>query len=435
MNKKKEKKRKLKNEEDKNKRTKAELQYKTKSNDELTLLTFDEKDENLKNQFPSIPLDMSGEQDVLDTFLYPLKKEDFLKDIYTKKCFATSNAPLKRFKNFMKNYMFSLDLDELLEETPTEGGIHIWMKNKEKVISSFQLEDLEKVKILQNCGASLYFRAPENLEEFFVKDISYGLGQNFAGYFIGQTESTQDEKRGEIETFISKKGHLTGWHIDFMENFTFQLSGIKKWTLKKSNVTEVQRGFTPHYKDQSNVEQQLKVFHHINPEFNSNPEEIKDEEVIILKPGDCLYFPSGHWHKVECLEDSISINVSLFSQKWSDMVCSAIHCLLNKDLKWRKGILINNETESKEYLSKLLEDLKEKIKLLKTNDIMPNSIFFPRDEHSEKKEDFKFDLNTNFRMNPISVLIKTNGKYVIHNNFGNEDVSSLIRIELNNSKG
>jgi ribosomal protein L16 Arg81 hydroxylase len=98
-----------------------------------------------------------------------------------------------------------------------------------------------------------------------------------------------------------------------MENFTFQLSGVKKWHLKRSGVTEAIRGLTPHYKDQSNAEQQFKSYHHINPDFVSDPNEIKDEEVITLYPGDCLYFPSGHWHKVECLEDSVSINVqSLF---------------------------------------------------------------------------------------------------------------------------
>ena len=31
--------------------------------------------------------------------------------------------------------------------------------------------------------------------------------------------------RGEIEVFASHKGHVTDWHFDFMENFTFQLQG------------------------------------------------------------------------------------------------------------------------------------------------------------------------------------------------------------------
>ncbi len=38
--------------------------------------------------------------------------------------------------------------------------------------------------------------------------------------------------RGEIECFASCKGHVTDWHADYQENFTFQLKGKKKWTLK-----------------------------------------------------------------------------------------------------------------------------------------------------------------------------------------------------------
>jgi hypothetical protein len=186
--------------ESKEKKTKEEpLQYETKSNEEITLLTFKDS-----NNFPSIPIDNTNEE-VLDMFLFPLKKEEFMEKIYAKKCFATSNASVKRFKNFIKKFLFSLNLDELLEESPTDG-IHIWLKNKENIVNSFQLDDLEKVKILNESGASLYFRAPEELEDFFVRDISYSLGQNFSGFYVGQSENASDEKRGEIETFISKKG-------------------------------------------------------------------------------------------------------------------------------------------------------------------------------------------------------------------------------------
>ncbi len=31
--------------------------------------------------------------------------------------------------------------------------------------------------------------------------------------------------RSEVEVFASRKGHVTDWHFDFMENFTFQLRG------------------------------------------------------------------------------------------------------------------------------------------------------------------------------------------------------------------
>ena len=51
--------------------------------------------------------------------------------------------------------------------------------------------------------------------------------------------------RSEGETFASRAGHVTGWHFDFMENFTLQLSGTKTWRLKRSAVDVPLRGCTP----------------------------------------------------------------------------------------------------------------------------------------------------------------------------------------------
>jgi hypothetical protein len=120
--------------------------------------------------------------------------------------------------------------------------------------------------------------------------------------------------------------------------------------------------------------------------------------------------------------------VSLFSQKWSDLVCSAVRCLLNKDLKWRSGIIIKDQKEAVNHLSNLLEDLKLKINSLKSSDILPNSIFLPKGDESDFN--LQIDLNSTFRMNPISILIFHDGKFIIHSNFGNEEISSNLRVEL-----
>ena len=61
--------------------------------------------------------------------------------------------------------------------------------------------------------------------------------------------------RGEVELFISAAAppatskehgkHTTGWHTDFQENFTIQLSGIKRWTLRRGRVRHPLRATTP----------------------------------------------------------------------------------------------------------------------------------------------------------------------------------------------
>ena len=51
--------------------------------------------------------------------------------------------------------------------------------------------------------------------------------------------------RSEVETFVSRAGNVTHFHFDFMENFTLQLSGRKRWRLKRSAIGVPLRGCTP----------------------------------------------------------------------------------------------------------------------------------------------------------------------------------------------
>ena len=79
------------------------------------------------------------------------------------------------------------------------------------------------------------------------------LGLMFAGVF------PDGDNRGEIETFVSRSGHVTDWHFDFMENFTYQLSGRKRWKIAPGPPAPL-RGCTPHYKEEVGVvEMQAKI--------------------------------------------------------------------------------------------------------------------------------------------------------------------------------
>ena len=49
-------------------------------------------------------------------------------------------------------------------------------------------------------------------------------------------------------------------------------------------------------------------------------EEEEEEEEVILRPGDVLYHPAGVFHHVECLEDSLAINVSLYASSYADLI-------------------------------------------------------------------------------------------------------------------
>lgn len=165
-------------------------------------------------------------------------------------------------------------------------------------------------------------RAPEQISARLVTHMAAALGLDYAVLASSQP-------RGEVETFVSKKGHVTDWHFDFMENFTFQLKGTKVWKFKRSTIAHPIRGSTSHYRNVDTTEQQNKIHQLQDPQFDveeSFPQRADDPEVITveLRAGDVLYHPAGIWHRVECNDDSISINVSLMPMSWADVLVSAL---------------------------------------------------------------------------------------------------------------
>lgn len=57
------------------------------------------------------------------------------------------------------------------------------------------------------------------MADTFVGSMSNCIGLNFGGYY------SNGDLKGEIEVFVTRKGHITDWHFEFMENFTIQLKG------------------------------------------------------------------------------------------------------------------------------------------------------------------------------------------------------------------
>ncbi|KAF4684444.1 hypothetical protein FOZ60_007872 [Perkinsus olseni] len=173
----------------------------------------------------------------------------------------------------------------------------------------------------------MYFPAPQPLTDLMCTSIAEGLGVPKAcGEYADHT------KRSEIETFVCRKGHTTDWHTDFQTNFTIQLSGRKKWSLKASS-TECYpiRGRSPHFATSSNHEQQLKSarMQHSEAQYRPPDEYFADAEEIILSPGDVLFHPAGVWHKVESLDDeNIAINISIIALRWADIIAGAVKQLL-----------------------------------------------------------------------------------------------------------
>jgi hypothetical protein len=316
-------------------------------------------------------------------------------------------------------HLFNLDICQIFNETSSEC-IFLWLRpsNPDDPLDSVEISDANTAYKLHTLGAHpAYCRAPPDLENLLVSSLlrSTGLG---GGHYksphgsennaptVGGMSTTLG--RGEVELFIgttspisaataapssndesidassfdnkkrsrsssssnsnsSSRRHATGWHTDFQENFTIQLSGIKCWTVRRGRIQHPLRGTTPHFvRDVGVVEDQLKAARLLcHPSSSSstssscytknsseygfeynNSNAYGPEQTVTLYPGDVLYFPAGMWHKVETLEDGISLNVSLMGTTYAKLVCDSLHHLLlsSGDNGWREIVQVRPST-------------------------------------------------------------------------------------------
>ena len=245
-----------------------------------------------------------------------------------------------------------------------------------------------------------------------LTELNYRFIQQ--GYGLSPFGNTNSDRhsRGEVETFFSRTGHVTETHTDFQENFTIQLSGRKKWTFKKSSLNGPIRGCTPHFgSDQGNevIETQMKcalvcdnIFDPSSSTSLVSSSKVKDKKhkkkkvdetdnhqqhanednyTIIMEEGDVLYHPAGIWHRVECMENSVAINISLFASSAAEVVCSALQQYLwQKNPLFRRPLFTRTDDEiesfsgksAKQVVKEILElELPSIANFLKAEDIIP----------------------------------------------------------------
>mmetsp|Transcript_16277 Transcript_16277/g.40836 ORF Transcript_16277/g.40836 Transcript_16277/m.40836 type:complete len:320 (+) Transcript_16277:1928-2887(+) len=125
------------------------------------------------------------------------------------------------------------------------------------------------------------------------------------------------------------------------------------------------RGTTPHYRSSPDIiESQIKAARLSNPDYQFGEQDLDsnafgDEIDVVMDAGDVLYFPAGMWHKVETLQEGVSINISLMGTTYASLFCRTLeHLLLEKD-EWREVICSHHDTgfDTVEKLKALIDDL------------------------------------------------------------------------------
>ena len=177
-----------------------------------------------------------GRTALLAQLCHPLTPSQFFKRHWRSRALAVRGHK-KRFAALVQEHLFDLRLGRLLRASPSEE-IHVWFA-RAGGNESLKVPSAEAALACHRAGGSLYFRAPVSASELLTTALSQQLGLSFGALYA------DGAPRSEVETFASRAGHVTHWHFDYMENFTLQLKGTKRWRLKRGAVAVPVRGCTP----------------------------------------------------------------------------------------------------------------------------------------------------------------------------------------------
>lgn len=132
--------------------------------------------------------------------------------------------------------------------------------------------------------------------------------------------------------FAAKRGAGTRCHFDSLENFTVQLQGRKTWHIAPNDhvALPLQNWITG-----TEVPQELALYAAARlPRDMPQP-----AATVMLRPGDVLYVPRGHWHSADATQDSLSLFLGFAANPAVDVVLAAIRARLLKEAAWRRNFI------------------------------------------------------------------------------------------------
>lgn len=261
----------------------------------------------------------------LDSLLSPMSLDEFRSEHFRKRCVHAKGSGRS-----CASLLPSLDVEQIVEETASDRAF-VWVKTSTgDKLQSVEVDDARAGAALYAAGHAVYCRARSDYEERAVGTV---LDELSFGYGNGSLSG-----RGEAEIFCAREGHSTPFHTDFQENFTIQIRGRKRWTLRRGDDQPL-RARSDHFQGDDAFEDQYKA-----STFLEGDDGDDEEATLTMEEGDVLYFPAGTYHRVESLDDhNLSLNISLMAPSWADLVCGALRHELLKHRDARKRITTGDE--------------------------------------------------------------------------------------------
>lgn len=338
----------------------------------------------------------------LSCLIWPMHPVEFMTKIWQKKAYVVQGCGerLQKVKQDFMNY----DVEQLVSQA---SDCVVWMKTTDGKIQHLYADN----KTAYHCylaGHSLYFNPPVALQKSYIKQLAEDLGANFG-------LKKDDGFGGDIEIFAVRGKHVTDWHFDAQENFTIQLTGRKRWSISPGVFCPVTNHTNPKNIATEKYDEHRKVHASYAPAADVEPpKDFSQAQTFVLRPGSVMYVPAGYWHHVTCDSDegSLSINFSMSTSSWLDLLMNSLGQHLWKYQHWRENIIVKDPSSARAHLRALLTNLPREIGLLSARDFLPQGLFREHKERevnvdtSEQGTEVEITKDTVLRRNPVAVISK-----------------------------
>ena len=166
------------------------------------------KKSEVKHQKPRVEIDLLYSTSLIDNLFPSEIKGEFILKHFKKHPLVARGSEV--CLGALKDLLFGFEIKQLVAQSASER-IHVWLSHmgsennsNPQSLDSISFDDPSQALQLYAAGHSIYCRAPLELEKTVVPRLLNDLG-------LGVTGSGTDKyRRGEIELFLSRKGHTTG---------------------------------------------------------------------------------------------------------------------------------------------------------------------------------------------------------------------------------
>lgn len=172
--------------------------------------------------------------------------------------------------------------------------------------------------------------APERAEELLATGYTLQI-EDVDRYLLGVQSLREDARRAlclqghvNVACFLSPPGSGYGLHYDISAMWVMQVSGSKQWRYGASPV----RTFP----------MQNCIPGSSPGDFQNVKHKTLDLEETILTPGDVLYLPAGTWHRVQAIDESLHLCLSLFPAPPVELIMDALRDELLAQEDWRRPL-------------------------------------------------------------------------------------------------